>query len=386
MFSSFIFTAYISWKAEAVLSLLPMKVYAQRARQGQKLPCRTNEASFDIPLARSGRYSLGRKVSWIFVCTSTGWLTGCEGPQSALNPAGHGAEQIAQLFWWLVAINTIIWLFAIGLAIYASRIRPRAHHHRKAKLLIIGGGVILPILVLTTYLSYGLALVPDLGAPAPSGSLKIAVSGEQWWWRVRYLPPGGEAIELANEIRLPVGESVDLLLSSPDVIHSFWVPSLAGKVDMVPGRVTRLTLEPTKTGVYRGACAEYCGTAHALMSLYFVVMEPDAFAAWLAHQAQPASVPQQALAKRGWALFMFQGCSACHTIRGTRADGKVGPDLTHVGSRISLGAGILPNEPEAFLRWIAHTEDVKPGVHMPTFGMLPEEDLLALAAFLEGLK
>jgi cytochrome c oxidase subunit 2 len=161
---------------------------------------------------------------------------------------------------------------------------------------------------------------------------------------------------------------------------------LTGKMDLIPGRTNRLTLEATKAGIYRGACAEYCGTAHALMSFYVVAMEPDAYAAWLAHQAQPASAPQRELAKYGWALFMINGCSACHTIRGTAADGKVGPDLTHVGSRMSLGAGILPNEPAAFLRWIAHTEDVKPGVHMPTFGMLPKEDLRALAVFLEGLE
>lgn len=336
--------------------------------------------------ARNSRRSSHRSIGRVLAFTSTGWLAGCEGSQSALDPAGQGAEQIAQLFWWLAAVNAVIWLFVIGLAVYATRVQPKAHRHRKARLLIIGGGAIFPVLVLTAYLTYGLALLPELLAPAPTDSLQIAVSGEQWWWRVRYLSPGGEVVELANEIRLPVGKPVNLFLESPDVIHSFWIPSLAGKMDMIPGRVTRLTLKATKTGAYRGACAEYCGTAHALMSLYAVVMEPDAFAAWLAHQAQPASPPRQALAERGRELFMFHGCSACHTIRGTRADGKVGPDLTHVGSRVSLGAGILPNEPEAFLRWISHTEEVKPGVHMPAFGMLPRKDLHALAVFLEGLK
>jgi cytochrome c oxidase subunit 2 len=290
------------------------------------------------------------------------------------------------MFWWLVAVNAVIWLLVIGLAVYAGRARPKTYRRRKARFLIIGGGVIFPTLVLTVYLAYGLTLLPDLLVPAPAGSPRIAILGEQWWWRVRYLQHGGETVELANEIRLPVGQSVDLFLDSPDVIHSLWVPSLTGKMDLVPGRTNRLTLEATKAGIYRGACAEYCGTAHALMSLYVVAMEPDAFAAWLAHQAQSASAPQRALAKHGWALFMINGCSACHTIRGTAADGKVGPDLTHVGSRMSLGAGILPNEPAAFLRWIAHTEDVKPGVHMPAFRMLPKEDLRALAVFLEGLE
>lgn len=138
-------------------------------------------------------------------------------------------------------------------------------------------------MVLAAYLTYGLALLPDLIEPAPEGSLKIAASGEQWWWRVRYLTPGGEAIELANEIRLPVGEPVELVLSSPDVIHSFWVPSLGGKMDMIPGRVTRMALEPTRTGVFRGACAEYCGTAHTLMNFYVVVQEEEEFTRWLEH-------------------------------------------------------------------------------------------------------
>ena len=143
---------------------------------------------------------------------------------------------------------------------------------------------------------------------------------------------------------------------------------------MIPGRTNRLVLEPTRTGVFRGVCAEYCGTSHALMSFYVVVLEQEDFAVWLAHQHAPAQPPTQPLAARGQELFLANGCGACHTVRGTPADGVVGPDLTHVGSRLSLGAGILPNDPEAFRRWIAHTEDVKPGVHMPAFGMLPPED------------
>ncbi|QBQ55352.1 cytochrome c oxidase subunit II [Nitrosococcus wardiae] len=326
-----------------------------------------------------------RKTSLILVFISAWLMLGCGGPQSTLDPAGRGAEQITELFWWSVAVNLLIWLFVIGLAVYATWAQPGGHRHRKANLLIIGGGAVFPTLVLTVYLIYGLALLPGLLAPAPEGSLQIAVLGEQWWWRVRYHPQGGEPVELANEIRLPVGKPVDLFLASPDVIHSLWIPSLTGKMDMIPGRVNRLTLEATKTGVYRGICAEYCGSAHALMKFDVVVMEPDAFAAWLEHQAQPASMPQRAEA-RGRELFLIHGCSACHTVRGTPAEGKVGPDLTHVGSRVSLGAGILPNEPAAFLRWIAHTEAVKPGVHMPAFGMLPRKDLQALAVFLEGLE
>jgi cytochrome c oxidase subunit 2 len=280
----------------------------------------------------------------------------------------------------------VIWLAVIALALYAVRVRPEAHSRRQANVLIIGGGAIIPTVVLAGLLVYGLALTPELLAPAPEGSLKLAVTGEQWWWRVRYMPPGGEAVELANEIRLPVGEHVEFHLESPDVIHSFWIPSLGGKLDMIPGRVTRLTLQSTRTGVFRGACAEYCGTSHALMLFSVVVMEQEDFARWLARQAQPAWEPTSPLAAHGRELFLANGCGACHTVRGTPADGVVGPDLTHVGGRLSLGAGILPNDPDAFVRWIGRTEAVKPGVHMPAFGMLPPEDLEALALYLEGLQ
>jgi cytochrome c oxidase subunit 2 len=314
------------------------------------------------------------------------WLAACEGPQSALEPAGRSAERIADIFWWMTAGAVIIWLAVIALAFYCARAQLEASDRRRTNLLIIGGGVVVPTVILTALLIYGLMPLPALLAPAPEGSLRIAVSGEQWWWRVRYLPPGADPVELANEIRLPVGEPVEFHLESPDVIHSFWVPSLGGKVDMIPGRRTRLTLEPTKTGVFRGACAEYCGTSHALMSFYVEVMEKEEFNRWLARQAAPARAPAGPLAMRGQEAFVANGCGACHTIRGTPADGVVGPDLTHVGGRLSLGAGTLPNEPGDFVQWIAHTQDVKPGALMPAFGMLPPEELRALAAYLESLQ
>jgi cytochrome c oxidase subunit 2 len=315
-------------------------------------------------------------------------LAGCGGPQSALAPAGRGAERIADLFWWMSAGAGLIWLAVVGLAIYTIHLEHEPHSLKGAKLLILGGGVILPTVVLAGLLAYSLPLLPALLAPAPEGSLKIAVSGEQWWWRVRYLPPGdnGGAIELANEIRLPVGERVEFQLESADVIHSFWIPSLGGKIDMIPGRRTRLILEPTRTGVFRGACAEYCGTSHALMNFDVVVLEKEEFARWLEHQRRPAQAPTAPLAARGHDLFLANGCGACHTIGGTAAVGRVGPDLTHVGSRLSLGAGILPNEPNDFLGWITHTDAVKPEVLMPSFGMLPPEELRALAAYLDGLE
>jgi cytochrome c oxidase subunit II len=306
--------------------------------------------------------------------------------QSALAPAGLAAERLFDLFWWLFAGGAVIWLAFIGLAIYTLRARQESRTHGRANLLIIGGGAIIPTAVLGGLLAYGLALLPDLLAPAPEGSLRIAVSGEQWWWRIRYQPAGGPAVELANEIRLPVGEPVDFRLESPDVIHSFWIPSLGGKMDMIPGRVNRLTLHPTRTGLFHGVCAEYCGTAHALMAFRVVVLTKEDFARWFEQQSQPGPAPIAPLAIRGQELFLANGCGACHTIRGTPADGVVGPNLTHVGSRLSLGAGILPKEPDKFVRWIAHTRDEKPGVLMPSFHMLSAADLKALAAYLDGLE
>jgi cytochrome c oxidase subunit 2 len=269
------------------------------------------------------------------------------------------------------------------------RLRPEPHGQRLAPWLIIGGGTVLPTITLAALLTYALAMMPDLLAPPSGEHLKIAVSGEQWWWRVRYPAPAGAAgssVELANEVRLPVGMPVSFEVESPDVVHSFWIPSLGGKIDMIPGRTNRLTLEPTRTGVFRGVCAEYCGTSHALMAFDVVVLEPHEYTAWLQGQREPAHPPAHAEARRGQELFLANGCGACHTVRGTLADGTVGPDLTHVGSRMSLGAGTLPNDLESLVRWLSHTQTIKPGATMPAFGMLPSEDLRALAIYLDGLK
>ena len=312
-------------------------------------------------------------------------IAGCDGRQSALEPAGKAAEHVAELFWAMSVGAAIIWVGVIGLAVYSIHIAPQPHG-RRAAVYIIGGGVVFPTVVLTGLLIYGLSMLPALIAPAPEGSPVVTVIGEQWWWRVRYQAPDGEAVELANEIRMPVGQPVGFELTSPDVIHAFWIPPLGGKMDMIPGRTTRLALHATRTGEFRGQCAEYCGTSHALMAFPVVVMEPDAFAAWLEHQAAAAASPTTPEAERGRALFLAAGCGACHAVRGTPADGVIGPDLPHVGSRLSLGAGTLPNDADAFVKWIAETETVKPDVHMPPFGMLARDELHDLAAYLESLE
>ena len=313
-------------------------------------------------------------------------MTACSGPQSGLDPAGVSADRIAILFWWMAAGTLLVWAAVIWLTVSAIRGRVSENSERQARLYIIGGGALLPTVVLTGLLIYGLGIMPELLAPAPPGSLKISVTGEQWWWRVRYHRGNAEPVELANEIRVPVGEAVAFELDSPDVIHSFWIPSLGGKMDMIPGRRTTLVLHPTRVGTFRGVCAEYCGTSHALMAFPVVVMEKAEFERWFEQQRQPAAPPMGEVARRGHELFFLNGCSACHAIAGTEARALVGPNLTHVGSRLTLGAGIVSNHRSALVRWIAHTDEVKPGVRMPHFRMLPADELDALAAYLESLR
>lgn len=309
-------------------------------------------------------------------------LGACDGPQSALVAAGHEAERLVTLFWWMLGGAALIWTVVIGLAVYAVHVHPEQHPEREARLLIVGGGVVFPVVVLAALLAWGLRLMPELRTEAPADALRIEIAGERWWWRVRYVPSDGEPFELANELRLPVGRPAELVLTSPDVIHSFWVPSIAGKLDMIPGRVTRMTIEPTRRGLFRGACAEYCGGSHALMALWVSVVEPAEFDTWAAAQRQPA----RAIDGRGPEVFLWSGCGACHTVRGTAADGRMGPDLTHVGSRLSLAAATLPNDRDAFRRFVLDPRAIKPEAHMPAYAALGDEELDTLAEWLESLQ
>ncbi len=219
----------------------------------------------------------------------------------------------------------------------------------------------------------------------------ISISAERFWWRIAYgatgepgvvrnLPRGGTPS--ANEIWIPTGRRTELLLSSPDVIHSLWVPAIAGKMDAIPGRVTRLALEPTEPGVYRGVCAEFCGTAHAQMGLRVVAVPEEEYVAYVEAQAAPAAVT----GGPGLQAFVRNGCAGCHTVRGTPADGDVGPDLTHVAGRMTIAAGRLPTTAENMVAFIRAPQHIKPGVEMPAFGMLPEEELALIADWLGSLE
>lgn len=311
-------------------------------------------------------------------------LTACSGPQSVLDPAGRDAEVLAILFWWMFGGAVVLWLLMNGIFFYVSRMTEREFSPRIAEIFIIGGGILFPTVVLAGLLSYALAEMPrqrDLG-----DGLTVRIVGESWWWRVEYLPDGADGpVVSANELRLPTGSRTEIKLAANGVIHSFWIPALGGKTDMIPGRETRMSLEPTKPGQYRGQCTEFCGLSHALMAFNAVVMEPEAFEDWLSREAEPAADPTDDLARRGRAVFAAEGCGGCHTVRGTPADGLVGPDLTHLGGRTTLAAGVLPMTEEALIDWLRAPEDIKPGVRMPAYDHLSDDDLAALAAYLRGL-
>jgi cytochrome c oxidase subunit II len=309
-------------------------------------------------------------------------VSGCEGPLSTLAAGGDGAAQVAQLFWVMAAAAALVWLFVMAAAFYAARAAPG--RVRSGRRLIVFGGVLLPLVLLTVLAWVGMRQTSALLAPAEG--LTIHVTGERWWWRVRYEAPSGTVAVTANEVRLPQGERVAFELEATDVIHSFWIPSLGGKMDMIPGRTNRLALEASRPGRYLGACAEFCGLSHSMMDFEVVVMPSPEFEAWLTRQAGPAAAPHGPLAARGHELFLQNGCGACHNVAGTQAAGTVGPDLTHIGSRSRIAAGSLPADVASLASWIAHPQDVKPGALMPGYPMLSADELVAIGTYLMGLE
>jgi len=301
---------------------------------------------------------------------------------SAFDAAGSAASLSLESIWLLTAVVAAVFVLIAALTFHALR-RPRPV---REKLWVMGGGLAFPAVVLSLLFAYSAARSVALLKPAPDDALLVTVVAHGWWWEVRYRGPDGRDVVSANEVRLPVGRPVRLALTASDVIHSFWVPQLAGKVDMVPGRINHLALVAQRAGIYRGQCAEFCGVQHARMALQVVVLETQAFDAWLAAEARDAVAPTTERARAGAALFLQSGCAACHTVRGVSVGATVAPDLTHVAARGTLGAGTLANEPGAMLAWIAGVQTLKPGAAMPSFSHLPPETLAALTAYLEGLR
>lgn len=315
---------------------------------------------------------------------------------AVLRPAGPEAESIAAIATVLFVGGALLLLGVTVLALHAVRGGPRP---ARAARWIWGGGVALPVALLSALLAWSALRSRPLAAPTPPDALVVGITARMWWWELRYHDPAsGREVVTANELRLPVGRPVHLGLSSADVIHSVWLPSLAGKMDLVPGRVNRLLLSVDAPGVHRGACAEFCGAQHARMALHVVALPPAEFDAWLAAQARPAAPPDSPLLARGRRAFEQARCGACHALREAGApdagrpllrgadDAAGGPDLTHVGARLHLGAGVLRNQPGAMLAWISDVQAHKPGTRMPGFGHLGPAELEPLAAYLSQLR
>lgn len=307
------------------------------------------------------------------------------GSQSALDPAGTQAAAIARLTWIMFAGGGVIFVLVMTfLAVaLAGPLRYRAWLADRRSILI--GGIAFPVVVLSALLIYGLSLARTITA-SPADALQIHVVGEQFWWRVRYSLTDGGTVETANEIHVPIDQPIELSLTTADVIHSLWIPTFGGKLDMIPGQTNRLVFRASKPGVYRGQCTEFCGSAHALMAFDVVAHTPDSFATWLAALRQPAQEPMLPFTQRGKELFVSSGCGSCHAVRGTVAAGVLGPELTHLGSRRSLGAASFPNNAGTLAGWIVDAQHLKPGNRMPSFNVFKGEDLRAIAQYLESLK
>ena len=310
-------------------------------------------------------------------------LSGCNAQQSTLSVFGADARDIRHIA-IVLTVGAVV-ILAITATLYIRAVRAPEHSldHHQGMRMILWVGAIGPTLILTALLLYALpAMRPRPASPA---DLVIRVEGEQFWWRVAYRPPS-EATPLlsANEIRLPVGRTVLFELGATDVIHSFWIPGLAGKMDMIPGRTNRLVVKAEKPGRYRGVCAEFCGLSHALMAFDVIAMEPAAFDTWMADAR--AIVPLPAIATPGRALFDAQGCGACHGVRGTPHAGTIGPDLSRFGERRTLGAGILPPTIDNIATFIRAPQVSKPGVRMPAYPQLSQEEARAIAHYLKGMR
>jgi len=329
--------------------------------------------------------------------------------QSVFEPRGPAAKILADLGAPVIIALCIVTLIMLALIVWvALRHRGTLDEHAPADAAggqswILIGGFAIPAVILATIFIATLSTmnafpVHDGKHPHPPD---IIVTGHQWWWEVEYVgeavcgpgSPDGHAfapvdqrMTTANEIHIPVGLPVEISLKSGDVIHSFWVPQLHGKVDLVPGQDNRIRIVASQPGEYRGQCAEFCGEQHAHMILHVFADTPEAFRAWMTAQQAPARAAMTPQQKQGEDLFMTRACVVCHTIRGTPAFGKVGPDLTHIASRGTIAAGSYPNTKAYLMAWITHAQSLKPGAQMPDLTIFNGDDLHAVTAYLMNLK
>jgi len=314
-------------------------------------------------------------------------------PLGMFEPAGAGARAIHPLLWGLIWLSIIVVVFIAVVVVAGIFVRGRGT--REPHLVIparagrglwwIYGGVGISTIILIAFIGWTVTTMAGLATPSSEFSLTVNVSARQWWWAFQYDDPDpAKTFNTANEIHIPVGEPVRFNLSSPDVIHSFWVPALGGKVDVIPGRSNSLWLEADKPGVYRGQCSEYCGRQHAEMAFYVIAEPRSQFEAWRAAQQAQAPEPETAGLQDGLDHFVDR-CGKCHNVRGTKAKGIKGPDLTHVMSRSTLAAGMLDNNLGNLSGWIANPQGLKAGALMPDIAMSGPE-FQSVLSYVETLK
>jgi cytochrome c oxidase subunit 2 len=320
-------------------------------------------------------------------------LAGCGGWQSALDVHGTSAIHLKQLIILIVAACSLVWMLVMVALIAALwRARPERTRptdldpdveHRMSRSVI--AATIATTIVIAGFTAASFFTTRALSA-AGRDDLLIKVGGSQWCWNVEYIDPQpNRTFRTANEIHIPAGRSVRFQLEGDDVIHSFWVPSLAGKQDLIPGRPNEITIRAEHTGIYRGQCAEFCGLQHAHMAFLVIADEPEAFEKWADAQRQPAAAISDEEVAAGRAAFMAKPCAACHTIRGTAASGATGPDLTHVGGRKTIAAGLFETTRGSLAAWIADPQTLKPGNNMPMVPLTSDE-LRSISAYMASLK
>ncbi|HUQ89248.1 MAG TPA: cytochrome c oxidase subunit II [Vicinamibacterales bacterium] len=310
--------------------------------------------------------------------------------QSALAAAGIQAQRIEHLWWVMFWVTLIVTVIVLGALAFAVRRGAGAADVGKddrplARYISIATGIsiviLIGLLVESVITSRAIASQRD-----EQGALEIEVVAYQWWWSAEYQHPDVEQrVRTANELHIPVGKTVAIKLLAGDVIHSFWVPSLHGKLDAIPGHAATLWLRADTAGVYRGQCAEYCGHQHAHMAFVVIAEAPEEFERWIQAQRQTAHPPSSELEQRGLQVVQQSACVMCHTVRGTAAGGRIAPDLTHLATRATIASGTLPRTPDNLRRWIRDPQSIKPGSRMPNLA-LPDNDIAALVAYLEQLK
>jgi cytochrome c oxidase subunit 2 len=307
-------------------------------------------------------------------------------PESLAAVTPQGAS-IVTLFWLAMIPSALIFLIVFGgIAVVLVRDRDRPgspepapmQHSRALEITWTA----IPLLLLAVFFGLMLRTMGIVNAE-PEASMRVQVIGHQWWWEFRYPELG---IVTANELHLPVGMAVRLELTTDDVVHTFWVPRFGWKKDSIPNKLNSMTVRLDEAGTFDGACSEYCGTQHAWMRIMVVAEADSQFDAWARAQQAPAPAPADALARRGQELFASTTCVNCHAVAGLHTTARVGPDLSHVGSRATIGAGVALRTPDALEQWIRDPHAIKPGVLMPGYAARSPDDLTALAAYLNSLK